>query len=1079
MFSVFSTKIRNSFPNLRERLSRSTDLPASAAEPLNSSLSDGFFEDGFTKAATEAHEKVLINRRLYINNSSSISLMPIKEKGKQANQIKTENRETIKAFKEHVIRQVGIKKFERIQREYQINLNEMANKGEPLLPEHVYIFNIGMNHLEIRDFYDFRAKILHFAVKYKDPADNQTLDDFFGFYVENEKSDNKLALREIKNLIDLVKKDSGKENPTKEDLFHFLNKNFSFLKERKKLNDLVKKDSGKENPSPTDISAFLDRKASIFFQQFEFKQSEFSLWVEIASIPEKDLDKSYTGKKITKPIKGSYSGSGMTTWKHRPWVEHQELQQISSFLTNLDRKFRRPADQKELKPEDRKKIDRIYYEFLVKVVVKKHLMRQENLGEKQTSSWNLGTILPSPYKDSQGNTIWYRVSKGVDGSLGKMWYVLEPISQDKDVVSSYPKMRIYRDTSPNIYYQSGGPTVSRTIVIELSAGKRFSDSTDDLDREFFDEISLPPVLAYLYSGKEKMETDPESFVEDYLKESFTYAQDMLKDSQFVEEFYQKLTKDFSPDLQEFLLGLIEDGFSIESIKEQIKEKFPNETIDDSKLRTFIEIHKNYHVSDVIDREIQNAVISLIEEDKSKEEIIEYIKEQHPEYAKFGKKRLEDFIRKNKARKIEQTKPKIRDAVLQLLDDNYSEEKITGAIELFFDEDRKKLGEDLPIFIQEKRKEHIDKTIDPKIRNAVLQLIEGNYSEEQITTAIQQIFPDDSKKLGEDLPIFIQSHRKPIPLQAAVTSYFKDRFKEALKTTTELEKKIDLLAPFFSSNDLELLQKLLNGFQPNPLRILGNSLGGFDAQYDVVRQLVMRNRMPIIPIEVYAHSSIRVENQDNERFCEYLRRNKWLFEELNKGKEANDPTTIKFHFDYITQKGDIASELGDHHTFLGYTNDSQIQDLIDFELRVFQPKETSDNPEVNLGLHFNRVEAAEERVDFDLLEFESPGHYNEQANNSLEKFRKIGSKLFDWIIRKAWGTSRKFAGRRGFSDPKLATAVFSVRQEDLSQEIAISNIREQKATLTPQEERRKYLWFQKSDSKKMRHLTMPTAFMAKV
>lgn len=219
-----------------------------------------------------------------------------------------------------------------------------------------------------------------------------------------------------------------------------------------------------------------------------------------------------------------------------------------------------------------------------------------------------------------------------------------------------------------------------------------------------------------------------------------------------------------------------------------------------------------------------------------------------------------------------------------------------------------------------------------------------------------------------------------------------------------------------------------------------SLGGFDAQYDLVQQLAMTGRIPIIPIRVYAHSSIRVEDQDNRIFCGYIKRRKEIFQLMNEGKSTD--AQVKFHFDYITQKGDFASELGSYHTFLGYSTDESVKSYVDFELRVFQPYDQkyqkkqqklgnqavkSENPEVNLGVHFNRVEGATEKKDFEWLQYESPEEYNKQANNSLEKYRSTFSKFFDWIFRKSWKLSRFAVGRRGLNR-KLANHMLVVNQK---------------------------------------------------
>jgi hypothetical protein len=809
---------------------RKSTIRKSSKSDLNNRLSlinkihEGFFNDSFSQTATKAFQSKRDHQRIVFDSENQETyLTTIDEKEKSKPEIFEENRITIQHYQTHLLMEIGADKLEKIQQEYQIDFDSMIAHGAPLLPEHVHKINIGINHLEFDEFISFKKRVAQFIKKHKQQLlknPNQTIYHYLDYQI-NPSKNLFLSARELRNIFRLM------QNENKE-LTH---QNFiAFL----------------ENFSPD-----LEKIA----------EEEFAKWMLIAKTPQQDLEKSYTGNKIQGPIVGSYSGSGLMTSRYRPWVEDQEIQQIGEIIQTLGEK-----NGQHLSPEEKQKIQRTYFEYLVKVIVKKHLMRENN-SKGQISTWNLGTIIPSPFKDSFGKTIYYIVSEGVDSGYGKMWYTLKPVSADKSSSEAPPIIRIYRDTSPCVYYQSGGPTISRSIARGTSAGKRYSDTTEQEDKNFFAKFSLPPSLAILYAGKNDFKKHPKKFADKYLWQAYSQLINQLTlDESYAQSLLQNIEQGIDVEILENIKRLINDGSSKENILRQLDQTMIAQNLNKQQLHLVIQYHLMKH------------------------------KNSH-------KKPSEIF---------------------------------------------------------------------------------GQLLIDEIHTRNDEI---DSKK-GTEL-----------------TEYIMDC--------------IDFLKFAVSEEDFTHFEKFFYfDKQPRPLQILGNSLGGFDAQYDVVVQLAKQNRIPIVPVNLYGHSSIRVETSDNFDFCKYLKKNETAFSLLYpSGQKA-------FKFDYITQKGDIASELGSHHTFLGFSDEQDIQQFVDFKLRVFQPydkayckkhKESkqSTNKEVNLGLHFNRVEQATDQ-DVQWLQYESVDDYNKEANNSLEKVRVIFSKVFDWIIQKTWGLSRRLHGRRGLS-----------------------------------------------------------------
>ncbi len=172
---------------------------------------------------------------------------------------------------------------------------------------------------------------------------------------------------------------------------------------------------------------------------FNSSSERFAQLVKLLETPKEAWEKIYTGRKFQTEIKGIYNTDVTDRRTFRPWVDQQELLQV----------FNEMKDPFPGQAVDRKKFDHYFFEMLVKVVIKKHLMRSETDG-----SWRVEALIPSPYKDQKGNTIYYRVDQGVDTGHGKLWYVLRPASDDAD--PSLPVIRAPRDTTKDHYAQRGG-----------------------------------------------------------------------------------------------------------------------------------------------------------------------------------------------------------------------------------------------------------------------------------------------------------------------------------------------------------------------------------------------------------------------------------------------------------------------------------------------------------------------------------------------------------------------------------------------------------------------------------------------
>ncbi|WP_420422171.1 hypothetical protein [Simkania sp.] len=203
----------------------------------------------------------------------------------------------------------------------------------------------------------------------------------------------------------------------------------------------------------------------------------------------------------------------------------------------------------------------------------------------------------------------------------------------------------------------------------------------------------------------------------------------------------------------------------------------------------------------------------------------------------------------------------------------------------------------------------------------------------------------------------------------------------------IEDFIDQIKAFASRKDRILFEKLLDGKHPPPVVSGGSSLGGFDAQFDVVKHTAYRHRLPITLMLVYSHSTLKIHEDDDKALTEFMLKHKDVMHAMG-GTLA---------FDHITEDGDIVSMFGSDRTFLG--KGLKDQGGFPFEFRVFSPlKETSDSPEIlQLGTHIRRVEGLKkgtdiEWADYSVEQYEEISRQKRVARATLDAWHWGGVKL---------------------------------------------------------------------------------------
>lgn len=618
-----------------------------------------------------------------------------------------QNSQTIEAYQKFLINEIGEEKVSLIERTFGFSLDTMKEEGHPLLPIHVYYFNIGMNDIGMEDVEQLAKKLEDF--QYDEETQTRALDFF-------QDSPAPFTMRELRGLLALFK-----------------------------------------NPQTVTIGDLVKLRRDPHF---------FNRCLKALKTPREDLDRVYTGRKFKALLRGTYNQEVDDTKTARLNIDMQELSQLESEILDV--------------PHDDPQADRIFNEYLAKIVSKKAMMRSTADGKE----WRVGSIIPSPFRDAKGERVWYRIDQGVDSGHGKLWYVIKPADDSCD--QKFPVYRVARDTCPRSYHMRGGPTLTRDIAKE--PGYKYSNTTEEEDREFFDQFTLPIWMGHLFMACQINKKDKRS-----------------EDPQIVKEA----------------------------------------------------------------EEAEQAELEALE--RAKDALID------------------DCVRR------------------------YSEKGV---------------------------------------------------SKEEVTR-LHQLQEDIEKE-------FASTDKKANHLYRAL-------YKAA------------------SEKDQITFNNLTRGVKPRPVVLAGNSLGGFDTQYDLVQHTAARHRIPIVDLSVYTHSTLKIKETDDEIFTHFMRNNDKVLDALN----------VKLSFDHITEQGDVVSIFGRNRTFLGHQ-------LPGASFRVFTPLKTSQHPEITQSQkHIRRVEHLKAGEDITWLtlsvdQYKQWGARKKIGPRNLDRLHTIGNRII--ATERIWKTSRYLNNR---------------------------------------------------------------------
>lgn len=200
----------------------------------------------------------------------------------------------------------------------------------------------------------------------------------------------------------------------------------------------------------------------------------FSTLCALLEFSSEEKERAYTGKKIALPISTSYTMAD--TKKYKPWIDQQELLQISEKLKAC-------------------KTIESYQELLAHVVVKKHLLRVDSDGPR------LGAILP--FLNGTYVAVTHCISNGAN-----LCYTLESPVREEGV----PTVLLFRSTATEPYAINWSDTIVNDFNHMNSPGYLGAYMIDPYMRAYLKERTIPLWVGYLYQATQGAPVDEEKWL---------------------------------------------------------------------------------------------------------------------------------------------------------------------------------------------------------------------------------------------------------------------------------------------------------------------------------------------------------------------------------------------------------------------------------------------------------------------------------------------------------------------------------------------------------------------------------------
>jgi hypothetical protein len=449
-----------------------SSLPARML-PFSDRLKQLAYDDPFTRLAAKALQTVeteFVSERavqgscrlvLDLENQLSVQLISVGDNIE-------ENRRTVRKYKEFLLDEYGPDHAAYAQFAYGFNFDDMIEKGLPLLPDHVFKMNVGVNNIEMAHIENLYRKLHQLRLDLALHSSKGSLQDLLEYYHAHETGV-RFSIRELRHLLAIA---------------------------------------GKEVVDGYTLKAFLDRWLGNMIPDSIQHLMPEQLNALIAMIwpSNEDLARALTGRQITHLAICGYKTMGNPN-QSDPSRDQAELLQIFSDLQ---------------KTEDWDN----FYELLAHVAVKKNLFREYPDGEK--SVWRTGIIIPAP-KTKEGESRWFYVAKVRDDGEGNLNYILLPAVKSYRIDGRpMPMIHLYRSTNSDRNAIDSIGSIENDLNPQGAPGSLGEDTSKGMKGGYFFNRTIPLWVAFLLDGENQL---PEKQSPSY-RQALDELERMLDESEY-------------------------------------------------------------------------------------------------------------------------------------------------------------------------------------------------------------------------------------------------------------------------------------------------------------------------------------------------------------------------------------------------------------------------------------------------------------------------------------------------------------------------------------------------------------------
>lgn len=433
------------------------------------------FTDPFTKSATAylqtrerrfvAEPPVQSDEQYILKENGNFTLVPVISNPTQEQ--KEQNRFIVKQYENFIRTEYGQTYLDYIHATFGFNLEEMQKNGEPLLPDHVYKVNVGVNNLEQNHVEGLYANLKKVQKELKDNKSDLSIE---ALWDSKKGIKDFFSIREIRGLIKLMQpKEEIKTLPTVHEFKQFLDKILG------------------ENPPA--LAEDLDPKI-------------FNNLINIFWLPPEQQEAMFTGRMIKHLAVWGYQTMGnLDDWD--PVRDLHELLQVMAVMqeTNLPDLDNTTHWNKDLD----KHMDH-FLEMLANACCKKHIFRTYPGKKKDEKEWQVGSLIPGPYNGT-GEQLWYRVQSVLDDDSGDFNYFLVPacnkyIRQTNDGSKALEAIKLFRSTAANKGCVSGTKSVDADFQVTQSPNSMHPGIADKYAMPAIYERTIPVWVGYLLYGNQ-------------------------------------------------------------------------------------------------------------------------------------------------------------------------------------------------------------------------------------------------------------------------------------------------------------------------------------------------------------------------------------------------------------------------------------------------------------------------------------------------------------------------------------------------------------------------------------------------